>query len=134
MRYVAHNEAAWTPEFENYTRIRYSWTLGADWPRLAMVQTLIDQMQYLDQVIDDWAHIKAPTLVFGGAEDMLPGSAAMFKERMKFIADTIPERQRPGCCCFPASATCRTWKRRRRRFRRWSRSSRRAPPTGNPIP
>ena len=63
---------------------------SADWPRLAMVQTLINQVQYLDPVVDDWAHIKAPTLVFGGAEDMLPGSAALFKERMKFIADTIP--------------------------------------------
>jgi pimeloyl-ACP methyl ester carboxylesterase len=90
MRYVAHNPAAWTPEFEQYTRIRYSWTLSGDWPRLAMVQTLINQVQYLDQVVDDWAHIKAPTLVFGGAEDVLPGSAAVFKERMKFIADTIP--------------------------------------------
>jgi len=90
MRYLAHNEAAWTPEFETYTRVRYAWTLSADWPRLAMVQTLINQVQYLDQVIDDWAHIKAPTLVFGGAEDTLPGSAAVFRERMKFVADTIP--------------------------------------------
>jgi pimeloyl-ACP methyl ester carboxylesterase len=55
-----------------------------------MVQTLINQVQYLDPVVDDWAHIKAPTLVFGGAEDSLPGSAALFKERMKFVADTIP--------------------------------------------
>jgi pimeloyl-ACP methyl ester carboxylesterase len=90
MRYVAHNPAAWTPEFETYTRIRYAWTLSADWPRLAMVQTLINGVQYLDPVVDDWAHIKAPTLVFGGAEDSLPGSAALFKERMKFVADTIP--------------------------------------------
>ena len=28
--------------------------------------------------------------MFGGAEDSLPGSAAVFKERMKFVADTIP--------------------------------------------
>jgi pimeloyl-ACP methyl ester carboxylesterase len=90
MRYVAHNPAAWTPEFETYTRVRYAWTLSADWPRLAMVQTLINQVQYLDPVVDDWAHIKAPTLVFGGAEDSLPGSAALFKERMKFVAETIP--------------------------------------------
>jgi pimeloyl-ACP methyl ester carboxylesterase len=90
MRYVAHNEAAWTAEFENYTRIRYAWTLGADWPRLAMVQTLINQVQYLDPVVDDWAHIKAPTLVFGGAEDRLPGSAELFRERMKFVAASIP--------------------------------------------
>ena len=55
-----------------------------------MVQTLINQVQYLDQVVDDWAHIKAPTLVFGGAEDTLPGSAALFRERMKFVTDTIP--------------------------------------------
>ena len=90
MRYVAHNPAAWTPEFERYARIRYSWTLSADWPRLAMVQTLIGQVQYLDPVVYDWPHIKARTLVFGGAEDALPGSAAAFKERMKYIADTIP--------------------------------------------
>ena len=90
MRYVTHNPAAWTPEFETYTRVRYAWTLSADWPRLAMVQTLINQVQYLDPVVDDWAHIKTPTLVFGGAEDSLPGSVAVFKERMKFVADTIP--------------------------------------------
>jgi pimeloyl-ACP methyl ester carboxylesterase len=90
MRYVSHNEAAWTPEFEAYTRVRYAWTLSADWPRLAMVQTLIGQIQYLDPVVDDWAHIKAPTLVFGGAEDSLPGSVALFKERMKFVAESIP--------------------------------------------
>ena len=90
MRYVSHNPAAWTPEFEAFTRVRYAWTLGADWPRLAMVQTLLSQVQYLDPVVDDWAHIKAPTLVFGGAEDSLPGSAALFKTRMKFVADTIP--------------------------------------------
>ncbi len=90
MRYVAHNPSAWTPEFETYTRVRYAWTLGADWPRLAMVQTLINAVQYLDPVIDDWAHIKAPTLVFGGADDSLPGSAALFRERMKFVSETIP--------------------------------------------
>jgi pimeloyl-ACP methyl ester carboxylesterase len=90
MRYVAHNPAAWTPEFEHYTRIRYSWTLSADWPRLAMVQSLISQVLYLDPVVYDWSHIKAPTLVFGGAEDALAGPSSVFKERMKYIADTIP--------------------------------------------
>src|SRR5438477_2157486 len=90
MRYVAHKPSAWNSQFESYARIRYAWTLSADWPRLARVQTLIGQVQYLDPVVYDWAHIKAPTLVFGGAEDSLPGSAALFRERMKFIADTIP--------------------------------------------
>jgi pimeloyl-ACP methyl ester carboxylesterase len=90
LRYVSHNPAAWTPQFEAYTRTRYSWTLSPDWPRLAMVQTLLSQVIYFDPVVDDWAHIKAPTFVFGGAEDSLPGSAALFKERMKFVADTIP--------------------------------------------
>jgi len=47
-------------------------------------------MLYGDPVVDDWAHIKAPTLAFGGAEDSLPGSAAVFQERMKFVANTIP--------------------------------------------
>lgn len=90
MRYVAHNPAAWTPEFESYARLRYSWTLGAEWPRLAMVQTLINNVNGADPVIYDWPHIKMPTLAFGGAEDVLPGSAKLFQERMKALVDAIP--------------------------------------------
>lgn len=89
-RYVAHNPKAWNDLFESYTRIRYSWTLSSDWPRLAMVQALIGQMLYQDPVVYDWAHIQVPTLAFGGAEDVLPGSAAIFQERMQHIAKTVP--------------------------------------------
>lgn len=89
-RYVAHDPKAWNDEFEAYTRIRYSWTLSADWPRLAMVQSLISQMLYSDPVVYDWAHIQVPTLAFGGAEDSLLGSAAIFQERMKGLAHSIP--------------------------------------------
>jgi pimeloyl-ACP methyl ester carboxylesterase len=89
-RYFSHNPSAWKPEFEKYPRIRYAWTLSADWPRYAMVQALLGQMTYLDPVVHDWPHIKAPTLAFGGAEDSLAGPASVFQARMKFIADTIP--------------------------------------------
>jgi len=89
-RYVAHNPKAWNAEFETYTRIRYSWTLSGEWPRLAMVQALVGQMLYADPVVYDWPHIQVPTLAFGGAEDVLPGSAARFQERMKDLARTIP--------------------------------------------
>jgi pimeloyl-ACP methyl ester carboxylesterase len=89
-RYVAHNPKAWNHEFETYTRIRYSWTLSADWPRLAMVQALVAQMLYADPVVYDWAHIQVPTLAFGGAEDVLPGTAQLFQERMKVLAGTVP--------------------------------------------
>lgn len=91
MRYVAHNPAAWNDLFETYARIRYGWTLGADWPRLAMVQTLIGNVNYADPVVYDWAHITSPTLVFGGAEDHLAGTPANFQNRMKHIAETIPD-------------------------------------------
>jgi pimeloyl-ACP methyl ester carboxylesterase len=87
-RYVSHNPSAWTPEFEQFTRVRYAWTLSADWPRYAMVQALIGQITYLDPVTTDWAHIRVPTLAFGGAEDSLAGP--VFKARMKFIADSVP--------------------------------------------
>ena len=90
MRYVAHNPSAWNDMFETYTRIRYGWTLSADWPRLAMVQTLIGNVNYADPVVYDWAHIKAPTLVYGGSDDFLAGTPANFQARMKYIAETIP--------------------------------------------
>ena len=89
-RYVAHNPKAWNDEFELYTRIRYSWTLSSEWPRLAMVQALISQMLYNDPVVYDWAHIEVPTLAFGGAEDLLLGPASAFQERMQVLARTIP--------------------------------------------
>ena len=89
-RYVAHDPDAWNDEFETYTRIRYSWTLSADWPRLAMVQSIISQMLYGDPVVYDWAHIHVPTLAFGGAEDLLLGPAATFQERMRVLAETVP--------------------------------------------
>lgn len=85
--YFSHDPKAWKPEFEKYVRIRYAWTLSGDWPRYAMVQSLIQQMPYLDPVVHDWAHIKAPTLAFGGQEDRPRGE---FAERMKHIADSIP--------------------------------------------
>jgi pimeloyl-ACP methyl ester carboxylesterase len=90
MRYVGHNPAAWNDLFETYARQKYATTLGAEWPRLAMAQSLITQMLYIDQVVDDWARIQAPTLAFGGAEDLLAGTAAVFQERMKFIAASVP--------------------------------------------
>lgn len=89
-RYVAHDPKAWNDEFESYVRMRYSWTLSSDWPRLAMVQALISQMLYGDPVVYDWAHIQVPTLAFGGAEDMLLGTAAAFQERMHAIAKAVP--------------------------------------------
>ena len=47
-RYFSHNPSAWKPEFDKYPKIRYAWTLSADWPRYAMVQALLGQMTYLD--------------------------------------------------------------------------------------
>ena len=90
MRYVAHRPSAWNSQFESYVRIRYAWTLSADWPRLARVQSLMNNLISLDPVVYDWAHIQAPTLVYGGAEDMLAGTPAAFQEGMKRIAATIP--------------------------------------------
>ncbi|MEZ5285941.1 MAG: alpha/beta hydrolase [Vicinamibacterales bacterium] len=118
-RYVAHNPKAWNDQFETYTRIRYSWTLSADWPRLAMVQALIGQRLYLDPVVYDWAHIQVPTLAFGGAEDMLLGPAKNFQDRMKFLAESVPNGN-GHLHLIPASATYRTSKRPTRCCPRWS--------------
>jgi pimeloyl-ACP methyl ester carboxylesterase len=89
-RYVAHDPSQWNAEFEKYTRYRYAWTLSADWPHYAKVQAMIGQMLAQDPVINDWAHIKVPTLLFGGAEDVLAGPVKVFQDRMKFVADSIP--------------------------------------------
>ena len=76
---------AWKPEYEQYVRILYAPTLSSDWPRLAMVRSIYQQITYLDPVVHDWEHIKAKTLVLGGEKD-----GQNFPALAKHIADTIP--------------------------------------------
>jgi pimeloyl-ACP methyl ester carboxylesterase len=76
---------AWKPEYENYVRILYAPTLSGEWPRLAMVRALYQQMPYLDPVVYDWPKIKVKTLVLGGDKD-----GADFPALARHIADTIP--------------------------------------------
>jgi len=79
---------AWKPEYEKYVRILYAPTLGSEWPRLAMVRAIYQQITYLDPVVYDWAKIKSKTLVLGGDKD-----GADFPALAKPIADTIPNGQ-----------------------------------------
>jgi len=70
---------AWKPEYEQYVRILYAPTLSGDWPRLAMVRSIYQQMLYLDPVVYDWAKIKVRTLVMTGTYDpVAPPSDCMF--------------------------------------------------------
>ncbi len=82
---------AWKPEYEHFVRILYAPTLSGDWPRLAMVRTILQQITYLDPVVDDWLHIKVKTLVIGGEKDDLSGQD--FPAPAKRVADTIPGAQ-----------------------------------------
>jgi pimeloyl-ACP methyl ester carboxylesterase len=76
---------AWKPEYEQYVRILYAPTLSSEWPRLAMVRSIYQQMLYLDPVDYDWPKIKVKTLVIGGDKD-----GPDFPARAKHIAETIP--------------------------------------------
>jgi pimeloyl-ACP methyl ester carboxylesterase len=76
---------AWKPEYEQYVRILYAPTLSGDWPRLAMVRSIYQQILYLDPVVYDWAKIKSKTLVIGGELD-----GQDFPKLAKHIADTVP--------------------------------------------
>jgi pimeloyl-ACP methyl ester carboxylesterase len=76
---------AWKPEYEQYPRILYAPTLSADWPRLAMVRAIYQQITVLDPVVYDWAHIKVKALVIGGEKD-----GDNFPALAKHIADSIP--------------------------------------------
>jgi pimeloyl-ACP methyl ester carboxylesterase len=85
-RYFA--TSPWKPEFDEFVRIMYAPSLSSDWPRYAMVRTLLGQMVYLDPVVYDWPHIKVKALVLGGDKD-----GPDFPQRAKHIADTIPGGQ-----------------------------------------
>jgi pimeloyl-ACP methyl ester carboxylesterase len=53
-----------------------------------MVRAILQQITFLDPVVDDWAHIKARTLVLGGDKD-----GDNFPALAKHIADTVPHGQ-----------------------------------------
>ncbi len=76
---------AWKPEYEKYVRMLYAPTLSGDWPRLAMVRAIYQQITYLDPVVYDWPHIKAQTLVLCGDQD-----GPDYPKQVKHLAETIP--------------------------------------------
>ncbi len=82
-RYFA--TSPWRPQYDEFVRILYAPSLSADWPRYAMVRTLLRQMVSLDPVVYDWPHIKVKALVLGGDKD-----GPDFPVQAKHIADTIP--------------------------------------------
>ena len=79
---------AWKPEYEKYVRILYAPTLSGDWPRLAMVRAIYQQITYLDPVDADWPKIKVKTLLLGGEND-----TPDYAERCRYIASVIPGAQ-----------------------------------------
>jgi pimeloyl-ACP methyl ester carboxylesterase len=76
---------AWKPEYEKLARLHYAWTLSGEWPRMAMVRTLLQQQVYMDPVVYDWAAIKSKAMVIGGTID-----GADFSGAARRIASTIP--------------------------------------------
>ena len=76
------------PEYDKYIHILYAPTLSGDWPRFAMVRSILQQLPYLDPVVDDWSHIQAPTLVMGGDKD-----GENFPALAKHIAETVQHGQ-----------------------------------------
>jgi hypothetical protein len=42
---------AWKPEYEQFVRILYAPTLSSEWPRLAMVRAIFQQMPYQSRVV-----------------------------------------------------------------------------------
>jgi len=77
---------SWKPEYENYVRILFAPVLSSEWPRLAMVRAIYQQMPYLDPVVYDWAKIKCRTLVLGGEID-----TPTFAAEARHAAETIPK-------------------------------------------
>lgn len=77
----------WHPPHLEYVRRQYGWTLSGDWPRMAMVRTLLSQMLYDDPVVYDWQHIRSKALVMGGAQD---GLTPRWDELATGVSKTLP--------------------------------------------
>ncbi len=78
----------WKPEYEKYVRIHWGWTQSPDWAWFSKVRGALAQMLSAETVVYDWQHIKAKTLVIGGARD-----TPAYPEQAKHVAESIPGAQ-----------------------------------------
>jgi len=78
----------WRPEYLQWVRYQYGLTLSGEWPRLARVRALQQQILYEDPVVHDWPHIRTPALVIGGEED-----GPRFPELARNAAATLPDAE-----------------------------------------
>ena len=72
---------------------------------------MLQQIMFLDPVVDDWAHIKARTLVLGGDKD-----GENFPALAKHIADTVPHGELvliPGAGHVPHEVVLVGWTKKR---------------------
>jgi len=69
MRWAEKNYVKWSPDYLEHMRIRYGQRLSGDWPRMTYISRLTGHMRNMDTVVNDWQHIKTPTLILGGQED-----------------------------------------------------------------
>jgi pimeloyl-ACP methyl ester carboxylesterase len=80
----------WKPEYLDWVRIQYGWTLSPDWPSFAMVRALQQQILFEDPVVYDWQHIRTKALVIGGAQD---GLTPRYDELATQVAQTLPNAE-----------------------------------------
>jgi pimeloyl-ACP methyl ester carboxylesterase len=78
----------WKPDYEKYVRIHWGWTQSPDWAWFSRVRGALTQMLSAETVVYDWQHIKARTLVIGGAKD-----TPAYPEQAKHVAESIPGAQ-----------------------------------------
>ncbi|MEX1212346.1 MAG: alpha/beta hydrolase [Balneolaceae bacterium] len=76
----------WDPEYEFFVRVHHGWTLSAEWPRLAMVRALNQQMVYSQPVAYEFAHVQVPAYILSGAEDG-PNYPEMAREVLEKLPD-----------------------------------------------
>jgi pimeloyl-ACP methyl ester carboxylesterase len=78
----------WKPEYMKYVKIHYGWTRSGDWPHMAMVRARQQSAIANDPVVYDWPHIKARTLVIGGAQD-----GPNYPVQARRVAETVQNGQ-----------------------------------------
>lgn len=85
LRWAEENYVKWRPDYLEHMRIRYGQRLSGDWPRMAYISSLTGHMRNMDTVVNDWQHIKTPTLILGGREDY-----PTFAEEARHAASIFP--------------------------------------------
>ncbi|HDS01806.1 MAG TPA: alpha/beta hydrolase [candidate division Zixibacteria bacterium] len=93
----------WKDEYDEYVMVHYRWTLGGEYPRLAMASALTFEMVYTQPVVYELPRLEMPTLLVIGQEDRTTLGRGTVEPEVLATLGQYPELGKKAAAMIPDS-------------------------------